>query len=117
MTIHPYEPYRYVLDKFYGVEYAINLITNECAIRRISKYSQNPDGPFDFALYSISKFVETGNFLQASNAQFIYHGDRKANQINGQKFNANITSNIYEYTFSDVNIYRFSYIFIDSKYF
>lgn len=102
MTLLSTDPYRYVIDKFYGAEYAINLITNECVIRPIAKYTPNPDAPFDAALDFISKFLDSGSFFP-NNTQFIYHGDRTSNGINGQKFNAKVDSNIHEYTFSDSN--------------
>jgi hypothetical protein len=97
------QPLHYLIDKTLGVEFTVNLNTGMCRIKAMPDYSPplNPDQPFDAGLDFISKFIATGSLIPR-NVKFTFNGEKKSNGIKSDRFIGNVSSSIYEYTFSSV---------------
>jgi hypothetical protein len=102
-TLFSLNPTVYITDNSIGVQYAIDKKMGNCTIRPVKSYTYDSVLPdkFNTALDFITKVQSSQAFLQ-SNATYIYTGQRVVNGILSDRYIANIASNIYEYTFSDV---------------
>jgi hypothetical protein len=102
-TLFTLNPTIYITDNSIGVQYAVDKKIGNCTIRPVKSYvydSVLPD-KYDSAIDFITKIQSSQAFLQA-NATYVYTGQRTINGILSDRYMANIASNIYEYTFSDV---------------
>lgn len=104
-TFFSTNPIIYITDNSYGVQYAIDKNIGNCTIRPFKSVDYDNVLPekYDNALALIARIQATQKFLDP-NQNYIYTGDRVANGIPSYRFMANISSDIYEYTFSDVDI-------------